>query len=530
MKNDIQNLPFVVSVCTWTALQVSSFGMPCADRYMYSQLRDPSLFHTRAYSHGTCIEAKGGGVFDVEDPGTGKVFASCPDLTVEDIEDVVQSSYKAFQSYRLVNPRVRAQLLLKWHELICDNRDDLATILCYESGKPLVEAYAEIDYATGFTWWFAGEAERIRGDISIPSAPNRRVLVLKQPIGVCVALVPWNFPVAMILRKVGAALAAGCTMIAKPSPETPLTALTLAYLAVKAGFAPGVLNVVTTSNKNTPSLSEALCKHPLVQKVSFTGSTKIGSIIAKHCAEGLKKLSLELGGNCPFIIFSDADQCQALAQLTALKWRNAGQACVTANRIYVQEEIYEEFLTKLVGHARSIKLGHGSRDSVTMGPLTTIRGVEKVRRQVEDAVQRGAKVVHGGKAPVASEFGCGYFFEPTIIRGMNSSMLITHEESFAPIAAVYSFRTEAEVTKLANDTDMGLASYVFTKDIDRCWRMLENLETGMIGLNTGNFSAAEIPFGGMKLSGYGKESGKDVAVAEYLVSKTCTMTIEKEVK
>ncbi|KAL2859829.1 NAD-dependent succinate-semialdehyde dehydrogenase [Aspergillus lucknowensis] len=493
-------------------------------------LRDPSLFHTHAYSHGQWVDAKDGALFDVEDPGTGKTFASCPDLAVEDIEDVVQSSSKAFQSYRGMNPRVRAQLLLKWHELICANRDDLATILCHESGKPLREAYGEIDYATGFTWWFAGEAERIRGEISTPSAPNRRVMVLKQPIGVCVALVPWNFPIAMVLRKVGAALAAGCTIIAKPSPETPLTTLTLAYLALKAGFAPGVFNVVTTSNQNTPRLSEALCKHPLVRKVSFTGSTSVGSIIAKHCAEGLKKLTLELGGNCPFIIFSDADQDQALAQLTALKWRNAGQTCITANRIYVQEEIYEEFLTKLTDHASTIKLGHGSREAVTMGPLTTIRGVEKARHHVEDAIQRGAEVIHGGKAPAASEVGFGYFFEPTIIRDMDSSMLITHEESFAPIAAIYKFKTEAEVASLANNTDMGLASYVFTKDVDRTWRMLESLEAGMIGLNTGNSSAAETPFGGIKLSGYGKESGKDVAVAEYLVSKTCTMTFEGELK
>lgn len=331
----------------------------------------------------------------------------------------------------------------------------------------------------------------------------------------------------MVLRKVGAALAAGCTIIAKPSPETPLTTLTLAYLAQQAGFPPGTFNVVTTSNRNTPSLSEALCKHPLVHKVSFTGSTAVGSIIAKHCAEGVKKVSLELGGNCPFIIFDDANQDQALAQLTALKWRHAGQACVTANRIYVQEGIYEEFLAKLVAHARTIKVGHGACESVTMGPLTTSRGVDKARRQTEDAVRRGGKVVHGGNVPTGKSIDGGYFFEPTIIRDMDSSMLITQEESFAPIAAVYKFKTEQEIVKAANDTDMGLASYCFTKNIDRTWRMMENLEAGMIGLNTGNSSAAESPFGGMKMSGYGKESGKDVAVAEYLVSKTCTLTLEE---
>ncbi|KAJ5731286.1 uncharacterized protein N7483_005794 [Penicillium malachiteum] len=484
-------------------------------------LKNPSLFQTKAYSHGEWIDAASGEIFDVEDPGTGKTFASCPDLGPDDVDAIVQSSQAGFEKYRDVNPRIRAQLLLKWHELIRENRDDIATILTYETGKPLAEAYGEIDYATGFTWWFAGEAERIRGDISTPAAPNRRVLVIKQPIGVCVALVPWNFPIAMILRKVGAALAAGCTMIAKPSPETPLTTLVLAYLAKKAGFDKGVFNVVTTSNKNTPAVSEALCKHSLVHKVSFTGSTNVGSIIAGHCSVGLKKVTLELGGNCPFIIFDDANQDQALAQLHTLKWRHAGQACVTANRIYVQEGIYEEILAKMVAHAESLRVGHGG-GSVDMGPLTTSRSVEKAIRQVKDAVQRGAKVVHGGNPGVDG----GYFFDPTILRDMDGTMSITHEESFAPIAAVYKFKTEAEVLKLANDTEMGLASYVFTKNIDRTWRMMDKLEAGMIGVNTGNSSAAETPFGGMKMSGYGKESGKDVAVAEYLVSKTCTMTIE----
>ncbi|PYI03116.1 succinate semialdehyde dehydrogenase [Aspergillus sclerotiicarbonarius CBS 121057] len=492
-----------------------------------TQLKNPALFQRRAYSHGQWIDARSKAEFDVDDPGTGGVIASCPDLAVEDVDAILQSSHQAFQEYKAINPRKRAELLLRWHQLIRDHRDDIALILSRETGKPLAEAYGEIDYATGFTWWwFAGEAERIRGDISTPSAPNRRVVILKQPIGVCVALVPWNFPVAMILRKVGAALAAGCTMIAKPSPETPLTTLTLAKLATEAGFAPGVFNVITTSNANTPAVSEALCTHSLVQKVSFTGSTAVGSIIARHCAIGIKRLTLELGGNCPMVIFSDANQEQALAQLTALKWRHAGQACITANRIYVQDEIYEEFLAKLVDHAKSIKVGHGLDDRTTMGPLTTRWGVEKARRLVDDAVADGANIVHGGKELEGGCFGGGYFFEPTILRDVTAKAQVTQEECFAPIAAVYRFKTEEEVLRLANDTNMGLASYVFTKDVDRSWRMLEGLDAGMIGLNTGNSSAAESPFGGMKMSGYGKESGKEVAVAEYLVSKTCTMTVE----
>ncbi|ODM21886.1 hypothetical protein SI65_02730 [Aspergillus cristatus] len=418
-------------------------------------LKNPSLFHNLAFSHGKWIEARSKARFDFDDPGTGKVFTTCPDLAAEDVDPI--------------------------HHLIRDNRDDIATILTHETGKPLNEAYGEIDYATGFTWWFAAEAERIRGEVSTPAAPNRRMMVIKQPIGVCVALVPWNFPIAMILRKVGAALTAGCTMIAKPSPETPLTIL-------------------------SPPPPQCLqCNHYLEHK--HTRSLRDPVIIARHCGEGIKKVTLELGGNCPFIIFDDANQERALEQLTALK-------------------IYEEFLVKLVEHAKTIKVGHGLEKSTTMGPLTTSRGVDKARHQIEDAVQHGAKIAHGGKPLSGAAFGNGYYFEPTILRDMDASMQVTQEESFAPIAAVYRFKTEDEVVQQANDTDMGLASYVFTTDVNRSWRMLEKLEAGMTGLNTGNSSAAESPFGGMKMSGYGKESGKDVAVAEYLASKTCTMTVE----
>ncbi|KAI0131919.1 aldehyde dehydrogenase domain-containing protein [Xylariales sp. AK1849] len=413
--------------------------------------------------------------------------------------------------------------MYKWDALIKENRDDLAQILTWETGKPLGEAYGEIDYALGFTWWFAGEAERIQGTTSIPSAANRRILTIRQPIGVCVALVPWNFPVAMILRKVGAALAAGCTMVVKPSPETPLSTLTLAYLATQAGFPPGVLNVLTTDLENTPPVSEALCKHQLVGKVTFTGSSAIGKLIARHCSYGLKKVSLELGGNCPFLIFDDANLRQALDPLFALKWRHAGQACVTANRVYVQRAVYDEFIAMFVAETRKLKLGHGADPGTTIGPVTTPRGITKVVSQVEDAKKHGGEVVLGGN--VVEHLG-GYYFEPTVVKGGNEKMLITHEESFAPIIAFYPFDTEDEVVEKANNTSMGLASYFFTKDVDRTFRLMENLEAGMIACNTGNSSAAEVPFGGMKESGYGKESGKDVAVAEYLTSKTITLTLE----
>lgn len=396
----------------------------------------------------------------------------------------MQSSYEAFQIYKKVNPRTRAQLLLKWDSLIRENRDDLALILTYETGKPLAEAYGEIDYGASFTWWFAGEAERIQGTVHVASAPNRRVFTVKQPIGVAVGLIPWNFPIAMSLRKVAAALAAGCTMVVKPSPETPFTTLTLAYLAEKAGFAPGVFNVITTDLANTPSLCESLCKHPLVSKVTFTGSSRVGKLIAKHCAEGLKKVTLELGGNCPYIIFDDANLEQALGQLMALKFKHAGQVCVTANRVYVQSRVYDEFANMLADATRKLKLGHGTDKASTMGPVTTPQSLDKLTRQVEDAQKYGGKVLVGGKKPDGLE---GYFFEPTVIADMTQDMLLTREETFGPICGLYKFETEEEVVKYANDTSMGLASYFFTKDVDRTWRLLENLEAGMIGMNTGKY-------------------------------------------
>ncbi|EEH18317.2 hypothetical protein PABG_00880 [Paracoccidioides brasiliensis Pb03] len=488
------------------------------------QLDDPSLLHFDSFVNNEWVTADDGSRFEVIDPGTAIPWASCPNNSAAEVPRTVEAAHTAFEQFKKVNPRTRAQLLMKWDTLIREARSDLAKILTHETGKPIAEACAEIDYALGFTWWFAGEAERIQGGISMASAPNRRVFTFKQPIGVAAALVPWNFPIAMVLRKAGAAFAAGCTMIVKPSPETPITALVLAHLAQKAGFPPGVFNVLTTDLNNTPPLSEALCKHPLVKKVTFTGSTRVGKLIAAHCASGLKKLTLELGGNCPFIVFDDANLEQAISQLMTLKWRHAGQACITANRIYVQSGVYEKFTDMLKDRTSSLVVGHGAKQATTMGPVTTQRSLVKAITQVEDAVKLGGKVILGGSRNTSC--GGGYFFEPTIIADMKSEMLISREETFAPIAALYKFETEEEVVKWANDTSMGLASYAFTKNVDRMWRMLENLEAGMIGMNTGNSSAAESPFGGIKESGYGKESGKDVAVAEYLITKTGTLTLE----
>ncbi|EGE85176.1 succinate-semialdehyde dehydrogenase [Blastomyces dermatitidis ATCC 18188] len=486
------------------------------------QLDDRALFHESSLLNGKWVQSGARETFEVEDPGSRQIFATCPANKVEDVHEYVTTSHTAFLKYRHVNPRQRAKMLLKWYDLITNSREDIARLVVYETGKPITEARGEVDYALGFAWWFAGEAERIRSSIAIPSVSERRTFVVKQPIGVSVTLVPWNFPVAMIIRKVAAALAAGCSMIVKPSPETPLSVLALADLALRAGFPSGVLNVITTDNTNTHSVSEALCKHPLVRKVTFTGSTAVGRIVARHCSDGLKKVTLELGGNCPFIVFNDADLDQAVAALMILKWRTAGQACTHANRVYVQSGVYDKFAQKTLKATQKLRVGHGANSSTTMGAITTPRGIEKLERHVADAVSKGGRVLCGGKRP--SNLG-GYFFEPTIISEMTSSMLTTYEEIFGPLLGLYRFETEEEVVQAANNTSMGLASYFFTSDVNSSWRLLESLEAGMIGMNTGNASAAESPFGGIKESGYGKEAGKDVAIDEYLIQKTGTLTV-----
>ncbi|RKK67956.1 putative succinate-semialdehyde dehydrogenase [NADP(+)] [Fusarium oxysporum] len=457
-----------------------------------------------------------------KDPGTGKVWYHCNTSTAADVPAAVESSHAAFRQFGKTTPRQRADWLWKWHFAIQEAKEDLATILTHESGKPLAESRGEIDYALGFTRWFAGEAERVFGELSIPSAPNRRAIALKQPIGVAVALVPWNFPISMVLRKAAAALAAGCTIIVKPSPETPLTALALGKLALKAGFLAGVLNVLTPDNANTPDLTKALCEHPLVKKVTFTGSTPVGKLISLWCAPSLKKLTLELGGNCPFIVFEDADLDAVADQLMALKWRNAGQACISANRAIVQDSVYEKFAEIVLEKTKRLSMGCGSDPKTNFGPLTTPKGPQRASELVENAKAHGGRIVYGGQAPTNSE---GYFFNPTIILDATKDMDIGQQESFCPVLGLFKFSKEEEALAFANSTSMGLASYVFTQDVDRLWRMFENLEAGMIGLNTGHHSAAELQFGGTKDSGYGKEGGKDVSVAEYLITKSGTFTL-----
>ncbi|KAI9693569.1 MAG: Succinate-semialdehyde dehydrogenase, mitochondrial [Bogoriella megaspora] len=496
------------------------------------KLNDPSLLHQQCLIGGEWVEAKAGRRFDIIDPGTGDPFASAPIADVADAQAALESSTSAFSTYSKWTPRQRAQTILKWHELVTANKADIATLVTYETGKPYYESLGEMDYALGFTWFFAGEAERIQGAVYSAAMPGRRVLTVKQPIGVAVALVPWNFPIAMVLRKAGAALAAGCALVIKPSPETPLSVLALADLANRAGFPKGTVNVLTTDLEATPRLSEELCTNSLTAKVSFTGSTRVGRLVAAHCAKaGPKKVTMELGGNCPFVVFGDANLELAATQLMGLKWRHAGQACITANRVYVQKNVLSKFEEMMVEKTKALKVGHGMDEGVKMGPLTTDRSLPKIASHVQDARSLGARILLGGNKGTGptdenkDKTKNGYFYEPTVLSDVNKDMLISKEETFGPLLAIYPFDTEEEVTKLANDTSMGLASYVFTQDVDRLWRMFENLEAGMIGLNTGNQSAAESPFGGIKDSGYGKESGKDVAVAEYLITKTGTLTV-----
>lgn len=349
-------------------------------------LKDSDLLHQNSYINGTFTTSTTSQTFNIVDPGNGKVWASCPDCTANDVEPAVESCHAAFQTYSRTTPRHRAKLLMKWHELMLDAKEDLATILVSETGKTLAEARGEIDYALTFVWWFSGEADRANGSSLACAIPGRRAVTIKQPIGVAAALVPWNFPIALALRKAAAALAAGCTMVIKTSPETPLTAVTIAHLATRAGFPPGALNVLTTSLENTPAVAEALCLHPLVKKVSFTGSTRVGKIIAGLCAKELKKTTFELGGNCPFIVFDDADIDQALEQLMGLKWRHAGQACITSNRLYVQSGIHDSFVSKLVSQTKTLNLGHGLSKNTTLGALTTPRGLDKAEELYQDAV------------------------------------------------------------------------------------------------------------------------------------------------
>ena len=455
-------------------------------------LSTPELLRNRAYINGQWIPASDGKTFDVLNPYDRSTIGAVPDMGTSETEAAVEAAQAAFLEWRTYSAGERAVLLERWHDLHMEHQEDLAILLTTEQGKPLAEARGEIAYGAAYIKWFAEEARRIYGDVIPGHTRNARLLALKQPVGVVATITPWNFPNAMLARKVGPALAAGCTVVAKPAEDTPLSALAMAYLAQKAGIPPGVFNVVTT---NVPaSVGGVLTRHPLVRKISFTGSTEVGKLLMKQGASTVKKISLELGGNAPFIVFDDADLDAAVAGAMAAKYRNAGQTCICANRIYAQASIYEAFIERFAEAVRDLNIGSGLEDGTLVGPLINEAAINKVESLVSAAVDNGASVrIGGGRA--ADQAG-GYFYQPTVLSGVNPSMTISKEEIFGPVAPVYPFDTEEEVIALANDTQYGLAAYFFGRDINRIWRVAEGLEYGMVGINTGKISTPVAPFGG----------------------------------
>jgi len=464
-------------------------------------LKDPSLLTDKAYVAGEWIDAPDGRTIAVTDPFDGALLATVPDLGPDVARRAIDAAHAAQKEWAKRPVKERSQILRRWYELILANVDDLALILTSEQGKPLAEARAEIVSNAAYLEWFAEEAKRINGDIIPAARPDQRIVVLKQPVGVCAAITPWNFPNGMITRKVGPALAAGCTMVLKPAAQTPLSAFALAVLAERAGVPKGAFSVITGDAR---PIGEEFCHNPKVAKITFTGSTAVGRWLMREAGNGIKRLSLELGGNAPFIVFDDADLDAAVEGAIISKYRNAGQTCVCANRIYVQASVAEAFTEKFVAKARTLKLGRGTEEGVTMGPLIDERAVAKMEEHVADALAKGGKLVLGGKR---SELG-GTFFEPTVMTGITQDMKVAKEETFAPLAPIITFRDDEEVIAMANDTEFGLAAYFYAKDMARVWRVAEALESGMVGVNTGLLANEMAPFGGVKQSGLGREGSK----------------------
>ncbi len=464
-----------------------------------SLLKDPTLLKTDALINGQWVKGAAAARFDVLDPATGHKLADVANLGPSDAELAIQSANAAWPAWRALTGKERSAILRKWFDLLMAHRDDLARIMTAEQGKPFPEAKGEVSYGASFVEWFAEEAKRVNGE-TLPSWDNnRRLMVIKQPIGVCAAITPWNFPLAMITRKVAPALAAGCPVIIKPAELTPLTALAAAELAVRAGIPAGVVNIITADADNSIAVGKVFCASDTVRHISFTGSTEVGRILMAQSAPTVKKLSLELGGNAPFIVFDDADLDSAVEGAMASKYRNAGQTCVCANRIYVQDGVYDAFVQKFAAKVRDVKVGNGFEDGVAQGPLIEDAAVEKVQRHVADAVAKGGKVVVGGKKLQ------GQFFEPTVLAEANQNMLCATEETFGPFAPVFRFKTEQEVIAMANATIFGLATYFYTRDVGRIFRVSEALEYGMVGINVGVLATEHVPFGGVKQSGLGRE-------------------------
>ena len=475
------------------------------------QLKDPSLLRQQAYINGQWVDADNGATVAVTNPANGEQIGTVPLMGAAETRRAIEAANAAWPAWRKKTARERALILRKWNDLILANTDDLALLMTAEQGKPLTESRGEVAYGASFIEWFGEQAKRVAGETLASPSAGQRILVTREPIGVCAAITPWNFPIAMITRKAGPALAAGCPMVLKPAQATPFSALALAELAARAGVPAGVFSVVTGKSGD---VGGEMTSNPIVRKLTFTGSTDIGRLLMEQSAPTIKKLSLELGGNAPFIVFDDADLDAAVEGAIASKYRNAGQTCVCANRLYVQDSVYDAFAEKLVAAVNKLKVGNGVEEGVTQGPLIDAKAVEKVEQHIADALDKGARVLTGGKRHALGHS----FFEPTVLADVTSDMLVAREETFGPMAPLFRFKTEEEAIALANDTEFGLASYFYARDVGRIWRVSEGLESGMVGVNTGLISNEIAPFGGVKQSGLGRE-GSHLGIDDYLVVK-----------
>jgi succinate-semialdehyde dehydrogenase / glutarate-semialdehyde dehydrogenase len=481
------------------------------------RLSDAGLLRQQAYLGGQWCDADDRRVLQVTDPATGAVIGTVPAMGVLETRRAIEAAEAAMPDWRGRTAKERSRVLRKWHDLMMEHQEDLAVLMTAEQGKPLAESRGEIAYAASFIEWFAEEGKRIYGDTIPAHLPDKRILVLKQPIGVCAAITPWNFPSAMITRKAGPALAAGCAMVVKPASATPFSALALAELAERAGLPPGLLSVVTGSARE---IGGEMTSNPIVRKVTFTGSTEIGKVLMRQSADTVKKTSMELGGNAPFIVFEDADLDAAADGAMASKYRNAGQTCVCTNRILVQDSVYDAFAEKLSARVSRLKVGNGMEAGVTIGPLIDEAAVAKVEEHVSDALAKGARVVAGGRRHGLG----GLFYEPTILADVDPTMKITREETFGPVAPLFRFRDEAEAIRMANDTEFGLAAYFYSRDNARVWRVSEGLEYGIVGVNSGLISTEVAPFGGVKESGLGREGSK-YGIEDYLEIKYLCISV-----
>ena len=477
-------------------------------------LKDPSLFKESAFINGAWVNHSAGKTFAVTNPASNELIAEVSNLGPQEAELAITAAEQAFQDWKNRTGKERAGIMRKWFDLIIANTQDLATLMTLEQGKPLSESSGEVTYGASFIEWFAEEAKRVTGSIPSTTWSDKRIIVLKQAIGVCVAITPWNFPIAMITRKIAPAMAAGCTIVIKPAELTPLSALALAELAQRAGVPAGVINILTADADQSIAIGKTLCESTVVRHLSFTGSTEVGRILMAQCAPTIKKLALELGGHAPFIVFEDADIDAAVAGALASKYRNSGQTCVCANRFYVHKKVQDEFVEKFAKAIEKIKLGNGMEPGVTQGPLIEPAALTKVEKHVADALSKGATLVAGGKR---SALG-GNFYEPTILTNVSSDMLITYEETFGPVAPVIPFESDEEALRLANHSQFGLASYFYSRDIGRIWKAAEALEYGIVGVNSGIISNEVAPFGGVKQSGLGRE-GSAYGMDEYLELK-----------